>query len=107
MNTNIYKRFALLINRNYKQSILFMLLLLIPTFFSTSCRVFRHDSKSVAEKKQQKADKAATAEFNKAEKAHIKNQSKSTRSMMKSTKKKAGKNNAFKKRKGKSKNTCS
>ena len=80
---------------------------LLPAFFSTSCRVLRPDSKSIAEKKQKKADKEALAEFEKARKGHVKNQSKDTRKMMKSTRKKAGKYNGFKKRNGKGSNTCS
>jgi len=80
--------------------------LLAPFIFTTSCRVFRHDSKSVAEKKQKKVEKEAMAEFKKAEKQHIKNQSKSTRQMMKGTKKKAGIYNGPKRKRGFRKTKC-
>ncbi len=92
---------------SFRRIIILLLIAILPILVNSSCKVLRPDSKSKAEKKQKKADKEAMVEFENARKAHLKNQSKETRKMMKSTKKKAGKYNLFKKRKGKSPNTCS
>jgi type VI protein secretion system component VasK len=76
------------------------------TFTGSGCRLLRRDSKSVAEKKQAEADKKATAEYEKARKAHYKHQSKDARKMMKRTKKQASQFNKPMKRKAFSKTKC-
>ncbi len=76
------------------------------TFAGSGCRVLKRDKQSMAEKKQAKESKQASAEYEKAVKKHHKRQSKEAKKMMKKTRKKAAKFNKPKERKGLFKKKC-
>lgn len=78
----------------------------IISFTGSSCSILRRDKQSAAEKKQQEADKQASAEYEKARKQHYRNQSKEAKKMMKKTKKQADGFNKPKRRKGFNKTKC-
>ena len=59
------------------------------TMIGTSCSLIRPDKQKMALKKQKAENKKMNAEYDKAVKAHYKNQSKDAKKMMKHTKKKA------------------
>ena len=92
-----------------KYSILFtaLLSLFVLCMPLSGCRLLKHDKRTQAEKKQQAEAKKADAEYAKACKQHMKNQSDAAKKMMKRTKKKAAKFNKPFKHLGKSKTKCS
>lgn len=73
-------------------------LLLVFAIAGSGCRILKTDMQSKMEKKQEKEDKKIVAEYHKARKAHFKNQSKSSKQMMKKTKKRASLLNKMKKK---------
>jgi hypothetical protein len=75
-------------------------------FATYGCRILKKDKQSEALKKQEDADKAATAEYAKAKKEYYDNQSKETKKMMKRTQKRAAKFNKPMQRKGLNKTKC-
>lgn len=86
---------------NFKNRIILFFFILILTAFTvggTGCHILKKDKKTVALKKQEKADKKAVADYEKARKEYLKNQSKSTKEMMKQTRKQASKYNQPRKR---------
>lgn len=84
-----------------------IIIFLLSASTVTSCRILKKDKQSIAEKKQNEADKKAVAEYEKAAKQHYNHQSKDAKKMMKKTKKRAAKFNAPRRRKGHTKSTCS
>ena len=79
-------------------SILLIMFLTLASYTLPGCRILGRDKQSVAEKKQEEADKNAAAEYEKARKQHYKNQSKEARKRMKQTEKQASRYNKPKKR---------
>jgi hypothetical protein len=80
--------------------------LCVSAFIYQSCSLLIKDKQSVSETKQQKADKRASAEYEKAREQHYKNQSKAAKKMMKRTGKQASDFNKPMKRKGFNKTKC-
>ena len=90
-----------MIKTSYKNRLILVpciVLLTAFTFTGTGCKLLKHDKQAAAEKKQEDANKAANAEYEKALKHHYDIQNKETKQMMKRTKKEAAKNNKSKKR---------
>lgn len=78
--------------------ILVILILSVFVLTGTGCHILKRDKQSIAEKKQEAADKKVMAEYNKGRKGHYRNQSKESKYMMKQSKKRAAKLNKSKKR---------
>lgn len=85
-----------------KQFILMMALCLTIC----SCSILRPSQARKAEKKQQKIEKQADGEYQKAVNQHYKNQSDTTKKMMKKSKKRSTILNAPKLRRGKAAKKC-
>jgi hypothetical protein len=83
-----------------------VIVLTTSSLATTGCRILKRDKQSVAEKKQAEADKKATAEYEKARKAHYNNQSKEAKKSMKHTEKQAAKYNKPRKRSWLSSKKC-
>ncbi len=91
----------------YRLSLITVLIFLaVLTFSAAGCRILKKDKQTQALKKQEKADKDAAAEYEKARKQYHDRQSKQAKKMMKQTKKKAAKFNKPLKRKSLKKKNC-
>lgn len=78
--------------------IILIIIFTASAFSLPGCSILTRDEQSIAEKKQEKENKKAAADYEKARKKYYKNQSNDTKKMMKQTKKQAAGYNKSRKR---------